>query len=72
MNLLQCADEEVGSYMEVDSVLSGEKWERELRRRKLSGCQPLHGIFSVVVEETLACSKCHSPYRDIFISNLFR
>ena len=30
LNLLQYADEEVGSYVEMDSVLSGEAWEREL------------------------------------------
>ena len=30
LSLLQRADEEVGSYVEMDSVLSGEAWEREL------------------------------------------
>ena len=60
LGLLQCADEEVGSYVEMDSVPPGEKWERELARRKLSGCQPLHKIFSVVVEETLTCTKCYN------------
>ena len=60
LGLLQCVDEEVGSYVEMDSVPSGEPWKRELARRKLSGCQPLHEIFSVVVEETLTCSKCYN------------
>jgi len=60
LGLLQRVDEEVESYVEMDSVPPGEKWERELARRKLSGCQPLHDIFSVVVEETLTCSKCYN------------
>ena len=60
LGLLQRVDEEVESYVEMDSVPSGEEWERELARRKLSGCQPLHDIFSVVVEETLTCSKCYN------------
>jgi len=60
LSLLQRADEEVGSYVEMDSVPSGEQWKRELARQKLSGCQPLHDIFSVVVEETVTCSKCHN------------
>jgi len=58
LNLLQRADEEVGNYVEMDSVPPGETWERELARRKLSGCQPLHDIFSVVIEETMSCSVC--------------
>ena len=58
LNLLQRADEDVGSYVEMDSVPPGETWEREVARRKLSGCQPLHDIFSVVIEETMSCSVC--------------
>ena len=60
LGLLQRIDEEVENYVEMDSVPPGEAWERELTRRKLSGCLPLHDIFSAVLEETLSCSGCKS------------